>query len=190
MRDPVKKRAQSLKWYRENKERANAHKKEYRRLHRDEVNAYNRAYTAANPEIRRKAARQDYTKFSVLKSTAKTRGLPCDLTLEQYRGLVTGCVCAYCGGALPEFGHGLDRKDSKSGYSTKNCVPCCRVCNSIRGKDLITYEEMFVVADVLKKLRSQNSHVAKFSSPLCTQHCVPDCQWCRATGGDGYEKRP
>jgi hypothetical protein len=35
-------------------------------------------------------------------------------------------------------------------------------------------------------LENMGCYVAKFSSPLCIQHRVPDCQWCRATGGDGY----
>ena len=35
-------------------------------------------------------------------------------------------------------------------------------------------------------LENMGCHVAKFSSPLCIQHRVPDCRWCRATGGDGY----
>lgn len=73
-------------------------------------------------------------------NSAKVRGLEFQLSLPQFRKLVT-CRCYYCGEAprrLPARGHqpdeklrcnGIDRKDSRKGYILGNCVPCCPQCN-------------------------------------------------------------
>jgi len=82
-----------------------------------------------------------------------TRHISFDLTLAQYAALITGAQCHYCGGNLPMSGSGLDRKKSSLGYSTENCVPCCRRCNEIRGRDNISYLEMFEVIKLLRTLR-------------------------------------
>ena len=78
-----------------------------------------------------------------------------DLTLEQYAAMITNTKCHYCGEDTPKTGTGLDRKNSYLGYSEENCVPCCRRCNEIRGKDNISYSEMFEVITLLRELRSK-----------------------------------
>lgn len=74
---------------------------------------------------------------------ARKRGLPFLLTLEQFEEL-TSDSCTYCGiaphreiygsrGACKEHGkyvhNGIDRVDSKIGYTPDNCVSCCKTCN-------------------------------------------------------------
>lgn len=74
---------------------------------------------------------------------ARSRGLPFALSDEEFRALVTS-PCAYCGtepeavkygsqGAKREYGkfkhNGVDRVDSRLGYTKENCVPCCTQCN-------------------------------------------------------------
>jgi hypothetical protein len=84
---------------------------------------------------------------------AAERRIPFKLTLEGFSDLVKD-PCRYCGAALSATGSGLDRKDSYLGYTLDNCVPCCTVCNRIRGKDSISYSEMFEVIKLLRQLRS------------------------------------
>ncbi len=43
-------------------------------------------------------------------------------------------LCHYCGGSLPKTGAGVDRLDSKLDYIVENAVPCCALCNFIKGK--------------------------------------------------------
>jgi hypothetical protein len=46
--------------------------------------------------------------------------------------------CHYCG-ELPDPLNGVDRKHNTEGYSSRNCVPCCKFCNY--AKRNFTYEE-------------------------------------------------
>lgn len=92
-------------------------------------------------------------RFSRTAYAAKIRGISFTITLKQYTKLVIDAACTYCAGELPETGSGLDRKNSYRGYTVRNCVPCCRVCNLIRGKDNITFAEMLAVAKLLIDLR-------------------------------------
>lgn len=43
-------------------------------------------------------------------------------------------ACHYCGLAprWPEV-HGIDRKDNDRGYVYGNCLPCCSMCNYMKG---------------------------------------------------------
>jgi hypothetical protein len=70
---------------------------------------------------------------------AKARGLNFDLTLEQVSDLAKK-DCVYCGDSPSEkssprhyngkfVGSGIDRTDPSKGYTSENCVPCCKICN-------------------------------------------------------------
>lgn len=48
--------------------------------------------------------------------------------------------------------NGIDRKENSLGYSPKNCVPCCKTCNSIKGEHL-SYDEMILVMRSLLSYR-------------------------------------
>lgn len=86
------------------------------------------------------------------KSNAKSRGLPFDLSNEDFEMIASG-DCFYCGNPpekrnppkdwqLPGYWSGLDRIDNSKGYSVDNCVPCCKHCNWAK-KDL-TQEEFYL----------------------------------------------
>jgi hypothetical protein len=76
------------------------------------------------------------------RSGAKRRGYVFDLTFDQFVSIVQS-PCEYCG--LPSrlvvfygkgaYINGIDRTDSKVGYTVDNCVPCCNICNFAK-KDL------------------------------------------------------
>lgn len=182
-RNPEKARAKSKKWYEKNKEKIHLRHKAWRKANREKMNAYTTAWKKANRKKYNLARRARYRanpkrtlarnkmwrmknakgvrkyqlsftrRLSQLISRGKKRGLPVTLTLDQYQQLLAGSNCIYCGNDLPQIGCALDRKDSDLGYTFENCVPCCRICNSIRGPDYISYSEMFEVVTLLKKLR-------------------------------------
>jgi hypothetical protein len=82
--------------------------------------------------------------------TAQSRGLVWALTFEVFQDLIVQ-PCTYCGGALPVAGSGIDRVDSSLGYTVENVTPCCGECNRVKS-DVLTYEEMLQVGEVLKKI--------------------------------------
>ncbi|MBA7588270.1 hypothetical protein ES708_30324 [subsurface metagenome] len=45
----------------------------------------------------------------------------------------------------------LERKDNKKGYSKKNCVLACAICNNAKS-DKFTYEEFKEVGKAIKKI--------------------------------------
>ena len=72
--------------------------------------------------------------------------------MEQHAQLVT-MPCHYCAGLLNPTGSALDRVDNGRGYEPDNVVPCCTVCNVIKGQHL-THDEMAVAMHMVKKYRN------------------------------------
>lgn len=76
--------------------------------------------------------------YGSLISRAEINNRLMDLTEEQF-DILSGSSCHYCGapptnrtyhkGYTPECVNGIDRVDSKQGYTQHNCVACCRTCN-------------------------------------------------------------
>lgn len=104
----------------------------WRVLHRDEHLAR-----------RRRIARSIGQQFSTLKSRAKRDGIEITITFDKFQRL-RALPCDYCGGALPEVGYGIDRKNNSKGYTSENSVPCCYQCNTMKGAYL-TYDEMKLI---------------------------------------------
>jgi hypothetical protein len=90
------------------------------------------------------------TCISSYRRGAKIRGLPFLLTEEVFRA-ITQSDCYYCG-SPPQTGktrkrksfgvyvyNGVDRVDNTMGYIEGNVVPCCKVCNRIKG--VLTQDE-------------------------------------------------
>ena len=48
--------------------------------------------------------------------------------------------------------NGIDRKCNSLGYIIENCVPCCRVCNSVKGEHL-TFDEMLAAMKAILGFR-------------------------------------
>lgn len=77
---------------------------------------------------------------SLLRGSAKRRGVDCDLTYEEFLFLTQIRDCCYCGCEVtwePFTGHGvsrynLDRRDASRGYSLDNVVVCCAECNRMK----------------------------------------------------------
>jgi hypothetical protein len=101
---------------------------------RDENIAYSREYRKTRN-----------WQWACLKSSAKKRKILVTITFEQF-GIIRGeDHCYYCGGPLPLSGCGVDRKNNDLGYIPGNCIPCCTICNSIKGSELSCSELLGVL---------------------------------------------
>jgi hypothetical protein len=79
--------------------------------------------------------------FNTYKQLAKARELSFDLTRDQFKALTQG-NCYYCGiepcqvlrrkFGTPYTYNGVDRMDSREGYTAANCVPCCGTHNLMK----------------------------------------------------------
>jgi hypothetical protein len=98
-------------------------------------------------------------RLSKLRNGAKKRGIHVSLSIDQYRSMVEGASCHYCGFPLPKLGGGLDRIDNCIGYSKDNCVPCCFVCNVARNNNF-TVSEMLRIGEVIREIRLEREAIA------------------------------
>lgn len=74
--------------------------------------------------------------------------------------------CSYCGAPPSNHGvnqatkqvfnyNGIDRVDNNEGYTTKNCVTCCKICNFAKSK--LSHTEFIDYLDNLVKYRNSLS---------------------------------
>lgn len=88
------------------------------------------------------------------------RSIGMHLTYEEFLEFTRTPKCHYCEilinwvpfGSKRTSRYNLDRKDNRQGYSKENCVVCCWPCNELKG-DRLTYAEMLLLRDGLKKIR-------------------------------------
>ena len=92
--------------------------------------------------------------FKNYKGAAKRRGYVFELTHEQFLVIISS-KCVYCGqdphmtyrygGPTSEVDYtqfkynGVDRVDNLEGYTIKNSVSCCKICNN--SKNILSTEE-------------------------------------------------
>ena len=100
----VLKKEQDASHYKTNRDTKLKQMAEYYLKHKEELNEYNKAY---NRTVR--------GKFNSIKGGAKERGILFELQYEYYESNLWGKPCHYCGIDLEATG--LDRKDSKGGYT-------------------------------------------------------------------------
>jgi hypothetical protein len=90
---------------------------------------------------------------------AKSRGLPFELTLNQFIKLAEA-NCFYCNSrptniAKSKYGiflyNGIDRVNNSLGYTIDNCVTSCKVCNKIKAK-LSKAEFYELVENIIKRI--------------------------------------
>lgn len=80
--------------------------------------------------------------YNQLTYTATTKGHSVSLTYEEYLKFTEIHTCHYCGSHIEWLrfttrdakGYSIDRKDNAIGYTFDNCVPCCYICNKMKGK--------------------------------------------------------
>lgn len=103
-------------------------------------------------------------RFSLLRLHAEARGIAVEFTLESYAKFIAH-PCLYCSGPISDYGYGLDRDENSARvYSFINCVPCCGVCNKIKGKRL-SLEEAVVAVNAVQKVRLGLRPPSRFDFP-------------------------
>src|SRR6185503_18645433 len=75
--------------------------------------------------------RSPNSRYSQGKTGAKRREVEWHLSKEEFLSILEK-PCIYCNGPLPDTGLGIDRMSDGEGYTLKNSVPCCSVCNFIK----------------------------------------------------------
>lgn len=85
--------------------------------------------------------------YSYYKHNAKNRGYSFDLSKDEFKILITS-NCFFCGSEPLNLYHnayyklfynGIDRLDNNEGYTTKNSVSCCKMCNIAKNKHDLEY---------------------------------------------------
>lgn len=98
-------------------------------------------------QINKRYAQTKQARFKIGQKEAKKRNLEWNIDLNSYLKLISN-NCHYCNDSTcEETGAGLDRIDNNIGYVTKNCVSCCKMCNSMKSN--FTFGQFF---DKIKKI--------------------------------------
>ena len=114
------------------KECGNEKGKKYRESDRGKETTRKYMQSGRSREVERKYRQTIEGKYKSHRKDAKRRNYAFNLTLNQFRGIVTQ-TCLYCG-LTSEAGklNGIDRIDNTKGYELNNCVPCCTKCNRMK----------------------------------------------------------
>lgn len=101
-------------------------------------------------------------RFGRLAARMRSLGGDLDLTFEDYKSLAgPGACCHYCTGPLSATGYNLDRRDNSKLYTKENVVPCCPVCNSVKG-DVLTEEQMLTLVRKVTLGRQRAAQLSLF----------------------------
>lgn len=129
----LKKKISNEKWTELNSEKLKAYQHERWLKDKDKITMRKNKYYENNPEVRVMQGKNYYkkpdTKLKIYKRGADNRGLQFTLTSEEFKSIILG-DCHYCG---TNQSIGVDRKDNKIGYTIENSLPCCKVCNFMKG---------------------------------------------------------
>ena len=117
-------------YYEANKDKIAEHKKVYYEANKDKIAERRKVYREANKDKiaeRRKVYNRSFDgRYSLIKSCAKHRGIPFNLTKEEAEAFWNE-PCEYCEEEMG--GLHLDRVDNNGNYKMANVVSCCYSCN-------------------------------------------------------------
>lgn len=125
------------------------------------------------------SARNDL--YCSYRSAARRRNLCFDIDVEFFAETVI-LPCTYCGDCCESVKNsqskstgnfyytGIDRIDSRFGYTEENCTPCCRYCNTMKW-DRTTEEFTTHVLKIAKRL-NETKTIESYETPR--QRIAPD----------------
>jgi hypothetical protein len=101
---------------------------------RDYMRSYGKKWREKYPEKAKLKSQKDGKRltsiFARYRNRAKYKSLPFEFSLRTFEETIK-ISCFYCGDVGSPY-NGLDRRDNESGYTVKNCVPCCSKCNQMK----------------------------------------------------------
>lgn len=121
----------------ENKARIRNSQRKWTRENNKKLNDYQKNWKKSNRELK---FIFDYRRID------KKKNRICDLTVEWLKENITSKPCVYCS---QTENVGCDRVDNKKGHTMNNVVPCCTICNVVRG-DKFTSDEMKLIGKAIK----------------------------------------
>ena len=116
------------KRYEKNKQYYLDYQKKYIKDNKEKVSKKNKKYREDNKEKIKKYNKSINGIYRRIKGSAKSRELDFDISKEYYSLNFFEKECHYC----KEQSTGIDRIDSNNGYTVKNSVPCCLMCNEMK----------------------------------------------------------
>jgi hypothetical protein len=70
--------------------------------------------------------------YAIYKRCANIKNLDFEISFEDYESIVSS-RCYYCNSMEEKGFNGIDRNDQTKGYVVDNCLPCCTMCNYVKG---------------------------------------------------------
>lgn len=118
-----------------------------------------------------------HREYRACKKNALTRHYEFSLSFEQYKSICEQ-PCYYCGAAPDKhscgiYKNGVDRFDNAKGYTVENCVPCCRMCNTIK-LDYDYTELIEHLNQMLKIHKKRSTTIPKGSTPKRVETDSPE----------------
>lgn len=106
--------------------------KKWRLKNLQKMKEWSAQWRASNKEKTKEYQKQrDKVGYRSYKHRASVKGRTFEISFQNFREIIS-LPCHYCGKKQKEF-IGIDRKDNELGYTLKNCLPCCSLCNSKKG---------------------------------------------------------
>ena len=117
--------------------------------------------------INRESYRAGRQAFWKARSQAKRIGRAWFISRDQHAAPMRR-PCTYCRLSLPDFraGGGLDRLDNGRGYVPGNVVPCCGLCNYIRGSFFTPSEMRCVIGPAVRRVLATRGITVAVARPM------------------------
>lgn len=102
--------------------------------------------------------------------SAKNSKRICKLTYEEFVEFTKIENCHYCGTPIEWRKHqvndsvgryNIDRKNNDLGYTKENCVVCCPLCNSVKGK-ILSHDEMMLLGPGILEIYKMRSIMSSY----------------------------
>ena len=133
----------SKKHYEKHREKKRAEDEEEYLKHNAEVH---RDYTKKHPDVIAKNTEKQATvpdsKMKTIRNSSKSRGIYFNEEDYEIMKQKLSLPCYYCNEEVNGILQGLDRLNNDKGYYDLNTVPCCTICNHLKGSiDINTFFE-------------------------------------------------
>lgn len=140
----------------ENRERLREIRQKTTQKNAEKRRAYRKKYWAENKEkleAKRKLRNKvPLFRFKQAIVAARRNGHCWELSFDDFVSVISS-PCTYCQAApIPTSGSWLDRADCSLGYTVKNVVSCCGLCNRLKNNFLSKPEAIAVIA-LVKEMR-------------------------------------